>query len=93
MNTKLKHNAEDTRFEIYVDEVLAGYADYAERGTIRDFNHTVTFPEFRRRGVAAEVVEYALRDSREHGFTVLPTCWYVDQYIAAHGEYRDLVAS
>ncbi|UGT60167.1 GNAT family N-acetyltransferase [Nocardia asteroides] len=93
MNTELKHNAEDTRFEIYVDEVLAGYADYAERGTVRDFNHTVTFPEFRRRGVAAEVVEYALRDSREHGFTVLPTCWYVEQFIAAHNEYRDLVAS
>lgn len=91
MSTRVEHNAADTRFEIYLDDTLAGYADYAERGTVRDFNHTVTFPEFRGRGVAAQVVEFALRDSREHGFSVRPTCWYVEKFIAEHREYADLV--
>ncbi|WP_324195819.1 GNAT family N-acetyltransferase [Nocardia cyriacigeorgica] len=93
MTTRLEHNVADTRFEIYIDDTLAGYADYSEREDtkVRDFHHTMTFPEFRGRGVAAQVVEYALADSREHGFSVVPTCWYVDQYIGSHPEYADLV--
>ncbi|MCP2277287.1 hypothetical protein SAMN04244553_5151 [Nocardia amikacinitolerans] len=94
MTTRLEHNAADTRFEIYVDDTLAGYADYAEREDtkVRDFHHTMTFPEFRGQGVAAKVVEYALQDSRDAGFSVVPTCWYVEKYIADHREYADLVA-
>ncbi|WP_433727282.1 GNAT family N-acetyltransferase [Nocardia sp. CA-129566] len=94
MTTRLEHNVADTRFEIYLDDTLAGYADYAERDDqkIRDFHHTMTFPEFRGRGVAAQVVEYALNDSRAEGFAIIPTCWYVEKYIAEHREYSDLVA-
>ncbi|WP_039796271.1 GNAT family N-acetyltransferase [Nocardia araoensis] len=93
MTTRLEHNVADTRFEIYIDDTLAGYADYAERENpkVRDFHHTLTFPEFRGRGVAAQVVEYALNDSRTAGFSVIPTCWYVEQYISQHREYADLV--
>lgn len=93
MTTRLEHNVADTRFEIYIDDTLAGYADYAEREDTktRDFHHTLTFPEFRGRGVAAQVVEYALNDSRAAGFSVIPTCWYVEQYISQHREYADLV--
>jgi predicted GNAT family acetyltransferase len=85
MTTRLEHNVDDT---------LAGYADYAEREDlkVRDFHHTMTFPEFRGRGVAAQVVEYALDDSRNAGFSVIPTCWYVEKYIAEHREYADLVS-
>ncbi|WP_159930390.1 MULTISPECIES: GNAT family N-acetyltransferase [Nocardia] len=94
MTTRLEHNVADTRFEIYIDDTLAGYADYAERADlkVRDFHHTMTFPEVRGRGVAAQVVEYALDDSRNAGFSVIPTCWYVEKYIAEHREYADLVS-
>ena len=93
MTTRLEHNVADTRFEIYIDDTLAGYADYAERENPkdRDFHHTMTFPEFRGRGVAAQVVEFALDDSRSAGFSVIPTCWYVEKYIAENREYADLV--
>ncbi|GAA5068043.1 GNAT family N-acetyltransferase [Nocardia callitridis] len=94
MTTRLEHNVADTRFEIYLDDVLAGYVDYAEREDpkVRDFQHTMTFPEFRGRGVAAQVVEFGLHDSKNAGFAVIPTCWYVDKYIVEHREYADLVA-
>ncbi|MBF6467838.1 N-acetyltransferase [Nocardia beijingensis] len=93
MTTRLEHNVADTRYEIYIDDTLAGYADYAEREDleVRDFHHTLTFPEFRGRGVAAQVVEFALNDSRAAGYSVIPTCWYVEQYISQHREYADLV--
>ncbi|MEV0363449.1 GNAT family N-acetyltransferase [Nocardia fusca] len=93
MSTELRHNAEDTRFEIYLDGTLAGYADYAETESpkVRNFHHTITFPEFRGRGVAGQVVGYALDETRAAGFEVVATCWYVDDYIGAHPEYADLV--
>ncbi|MEU0540990.1 GNAT family N-acetyltransferase [Nocardia sp. NPDC005978] len=95
MSTRLEHNADATRYEIYLDDTLAGYADYAESTTgdrkVRDIQHTLTFPEFRGRGVAAQVVEFALNDARAEGFSVIPTCWYVEKYIAEHPEYADLV--
>ncbi|AHH15973.1 putative acetyltransferase [Nocardia nova SH22a] len=96
MTTRLEHNTAATRYEIYIDDTLAGYADYTETAQgdkqVRDLNHTLTFPEFRGRGVAAQVVEYALTDCRKSGFAVVPTCWYVEQYIGEHHEYADLVA-
>ncbi|WP_406270948.1 N-acetyltransferase [Nocardia sp. NBC_00881] len=93
MTTRLEHNVADTRFEIYVDDTLAGYADYAERGDtkVRDLHHTMTFPEFRGQGIAAQVVEFALKDSRDAGFSIIPTCWYVEKYITEHQEFADLV--
>ncbi|WP_028479195.1 GNAT family N-acetyltransferase [Nocardia sp. CNY236] len=93
MTTRLVHNVADTRFEIYIDDTLAGYADYAERDhpKARDFHHTMTFPEFRGHGVAAALVEYALDESRHAGFSVIPTCWYVEKYIDGHSEYTDLL--
>ncbi|WP_227984112.1 GNAT family N-acetyltransferase [Nocardia spumae] len=96
MTTRLEHNTAATRYEIYIDDTLAGYADYTETAEggkrIRDLNHTLTFPEFRGRGVAGQLVEYALTDCRAAGFAVVPTCWYVEQYIGDHREYADLVA-
>ncbi|MBB5914850.1 hypothetical protein BJY24_003717 [Nocardia transvalensis] len=96
MTTRLEHNVDDTRYEIYLDDTLAGYADYSEvvvgDRKARDLQHTLTFPEFRGLGVAAQVVEYALRDSREAGFAIIPTCWYVEKFIGEHREYADLVA-
>lgn len=92
MATTIEHNPGAHRFDIFLDGELAGYAEYAEHGRVRDFNHTLTFPQFRGKGLAAEVVRYALDSSRADGFSVRPTCWYVEQYVAEHPEYRDLVA-
>ncbi|MBF6172451.1 GNAT family N-acetyltransferase [Nocardia blacklockiae] len=96
MTTRFEHNVDDTRYEIYLDDTLAGYVDYSERvdgdRTVRDFQHTLTFPEFRGRGVAAQIVEFALRDARAADAAVIPTCWYVEKFIGEHREYADLVA-
>ncbi|MFH5208056.1 GNAT family N-acetyltransferase [Antrihabitans spumae] len=92
MTTRLEHNLGETRYEIYSDDVLAGYADYDERNGMRDFNHTLTVPEFRGKGIAAQVVEFALTSTRADGFKVVPSCWYVEKYIAANSEYADLLA-
>ena len=92
MSTRVEHNSGADRFEIFLDDELAGYADYQDRSGVRDFNHTLTFPQFRGRGLAAELVQAALDATRRDGFRVMPSCWYVDEFIDSHAEYKDLVA-
>ncbi|TSD93945.1 N-acetyltransferase [Skermania sp. ID1734] len=87
----LSHRPDLSRFEVHLGDELAGYAEYSERGKVRDFNHTLTLPQFRGHGVAAQVVEYALNSSRADGFKVVPTCWYVEQFISSNPQYADLV--
>jgi len=54
------------------------------------FHHTVTMPEHRNQGMAAEVVAAALDDVRARGGRVVATCWYVDDFLRDHAEYADL---
>ena len=90
--TTVEHRPEQSRYEVFLDGELAGYAEYVERTGVRDFNHTLTFPQFRGHGIAAKVVDFALSDSRAHDFKVIPTCWFVDEFINAHQEYAELRA-
>ncbi|HEY3259270.1 MAG TPA: GNAT family N-acetyltransferase, partial [Pseudonocardiaceae bacterium] len=48
-------------------------------------------PEFGGRGLAGQLVQHALDDTRRRGLAVLPFCPYVRGFIARHPEYVDLV--
>ncbi|WP_070379137.1 GNAT family N-acetyltransferase [Rhodococcus sp. WMMA185] len=91
MTTTVEHCVAESRFEVFVDGQLAGYADYAERSGVRDFHHTVTYPQFRGQGLAAEVVKAALDDTKARGLSVIPSCSYVAKYISEHSGYAELV--
>jgi len=91
MTTRIEHNVAAGRYELYVDDHIAGYTEYTQRDGVRDFNHTLTYPQFRGSGIASQVVEFALSDTRSEGLTVLPTCWYVDEFIGRNREFADLV--
>lgn len=83
MATRITHNTAESRFEIYLDDELAGFAEYSESPGVREFHHTLTYPQFRGHGVAAQVVEYALDSSKADGFEIVPTCWYVRDFVDA----------
>ena len=93
MNSRLEHNRASSRYEIYVDGTLAGIADYARRGNSLVFHHTEVDPRLRGRGLAAELVRFALDDVRSAGGVVMPTCWYVERFIDEHPEYQDVLAA
>ena len=52
----------------------------------------MTIPEFRGHGIAAEVVRFALDDTRERELKIVPSCWYVEKFIGDNPEYKDLLA-
>ena len=90
---EVTHNAERSRYEIHLDGELVGIADYRERGDALVFPHTEIDPSMRGRNLGAELVKAALDDVRGTGKRVIPSCWYVAQFIDQHPEYQDLLAA
>jgi predicted GNAT family acetyltransferase len=90
----MDHDAARRRYTLLVDGRPSSFAEYLPSGdgTTMVFHHTVTPTSDRGQGYAAELVRRALDDVRAAGRTVVATCWYVDQFIADHPEYQDLVS-
>jgi predicted GNAT family acetyltransferase len=92
MGHEVRHNAEQSRYELHVDDQLVGVADYRADGDVWTFPHTVIAGSRRGQGLGAELVRGALDDVRRAGATVVPRCWFVHEFIEAHPDYADLVA-
>lgn len=83
---------ERSRFEIWVDDELAGFTSYRRRPGLIAFTHTLIDPRFEGQGLASKLVQSALSEARSAGLAVLPFCPFVRGYIAGYGEeYLDLV--
>jgi predicted GNAT family acetyltransferase len=88
----ITHNAEESRYELRIGGEVASIAEYTPRGETLVFDHTVTEPGFRGRGLAAKLVRAALDDVREQKRNVVASCWFVAEFIDDHPEYQDLIA-
>ncbi|MFF2276374.1 GNAT family N-acetyltransferase [Agromyces sp. NPDC058126] len=53
---------------------------------------TTVVPEFRGRGIAADLVADALDDIRERGLRITVRCPFVAAFIAENRQYADLIA-
>lgn len=85
---RIEHDADKSRFALYLGDDLAAYADYTQHGDLRDFDHTVTDPQFRGRGLAGIVVKYALDETEKQGLKIGTSCSYVEKFVSEHPEYR-----
>ena len=81
------------RYELIVDGQVVGIADFTIVGSAMVLPHTEIDPERRGQGLGAVLVKGVLDDARARGIDVVPTCWYVHEYIAQHPEEADLLAS
>lgn len=92
MTTTVRDNPEASRFEIHVDDALAGFADYRLSPGRIAFTHTEVDDAFAGQGLARQLVDEALTDVRRRDLAVLPFCPYVRRVIARNPEqYLDLV--
>lgn len=91
MPTEVVNVPESSRYVIRVDGETKGFADYRVEGDRIVFPHTVIDPASRGHGLGAVLVAGALDDVRSTGRQVVPTCWYVAQFIDSNPEYQDLL--
>ncbi|MFI7649851.1 GNAT family N-acetyltransferase [Micromonospora sp. NPDC049460] len=91
MSTLVEDNPAKRRFEILVDDALAGFTAYLPRGEVLVFTHTEVDPKFQNMGVGATLVRDTLDQLRERGTGVVPRCPFMAAFIDRHPEYADLV--
>jgi predicted GNAT family acetyltransferase len=80
------------RYELWTDEVLAGWIQYTRAGDVVTLVHTDVDPAFEGHGLGSVLVAGTLDDVRARGKRIRPLCPFVAAYLRRHPEYADLVA-
>jgi len=84
--------SERRRYEIAVDGVVVGIAEYRRRPGVISFIHTEIDPSRKGEGLGTLLIKAALDSARAAGLAVLPYCPFVRNFIDRHrDEYLDLV--
>ncbi|THG84506.1 N-acetyltransferase [Pseudomonas sp. A-1] len=88
----IRHDQACKQFEVTVDGCRA-YLSYMDLGkqTI-DIYRTFVPDALRGRGVAAALTEQALQYAEDKGYTVIPSCSYVERYMERRQRNRGLEA-
>lgn len=90
MTIHVQDNTERTRYEATRDGEVLGFADYIRTPDSLVFTHTEIDPRFEGQGVGGTLVRAALDDVRAQGLLALPTCPFVEAWMARHPDYADL---
>ncbi|MDR1712281.1 MAG: N-acetyltransferase [Propionibacteriaceae bacterium] len=93
MGVKVTHNTAEARYEGWLDDVLAGFAEYQLTDKLVVFTHTEVDPHFEGHGVGSVIARAALDDVRDNGAgrQVLPLCPFIKGWIQRHPDYVSLV--
>jgi predicted GNAT family acetyltransferase len=93
METTVRDNPEESRYEIRDGDRVLGFAAYERRGDTLVFTHTEVDPDAGQDGLGSALVRAALDDVRGKGRSVVPLCPFVRGWIDRHPDYADLVAT
>ncbi len=90
---RIEHDTQAHRFlaQVTSGTAILAYAP-AGPGLLEFYSTYVPAPE-RGRGIGGHLVEAAFRYARDQGMRVIPTCWYVAQWVGEHPEHADLLAT
>lgn len=91
-DSRVTNNESAQRYELFVDDTLAGFADYVVTDGATAITHTEVNPALNGRGLGSTLVRFALDDVRARGNSVVPQCPFVGVFIGRHPEYADLLA-
>lgn len=83
-DTAVIRDDDAARYEISVDGVLAGFAEFERRTGAIVFTHTEVLPAFQGKGLAGRLAADALADAAATGATIIPACPYIASYLRSH---------
>ena len=85
------HAPDKHRYEIHDGQEIIGFTQYRlpPDGNHVDFIHTEVDEAYKGRGLASNLVAFALDDVEAAGKRIIPHCPYVAAWIKRHPEYRE----
>ncbi|MEU4804434.1 GNAT family N-acetyltransferase [Actinosynnema sp. NPDC023587] len=87
VDVTVSDNTAESRFEVFLDGRLGGFAEYAlEPGRVT-FTHTEVAVE--GKGLGSRLVRQALLSARERSLAVVPQCPFVRDYLDKHPELAE----
>lgn len=93
MSTAVRDNPAESRYELFVDGQLAGFAQYRADGKRITLYHTEVEPGYEGKGLGDELARVALGEVRRRGLVLVPLCPFIAAYIRRHpDDFLDLVA-
>lgn len=92
-NRELRDNPDKSRFEIVVDDQVAGIVDYKLGTDVISLTHTEIDDNFSGQGLGKAIAIGALEQARERGLSVRPVCPLVLKVIKedTENDFLDLV--
>jgi hypothetical protein len=91
MAIDVRNQPEQSRYAVFLDDELAGFAAYQETGSQISMTHTEVDSRFEGKGIGSGLARGALDDVRSRELSLLPHCSFISGYIKRHDEYLDLV--
>lgn len=91
MSIDVRNQTEQSRYAVFLDDELAGFAAYQESGSEISMTHTEVDSRFEGKGVGSGLARGALDDVRRRDLALLPHCSFISGYVKRHDEYLDLV--
>ena len=91
MAIDVRNQPEQSRYAIFLDDELGGFAAYQESGREISLTHTEIDSRFEGKGLGSRLATGVLDDLRGREIPVLPYCRFMRGYIQRHEEYVDLV--
>ena len=87
------HEPDASRYTLHRGSDLLSVLDYRDDGRSVAMTRAYTVPAFRGHGYAAQLVDHAVAVLERSGDrVVVPVCWYVADWFAAHPERAGIVA-
>lgn len=92
MSVNVVHDAENHRYEIFLDDERVGLMDYSLRPGEIHLVHTEVDPAHQGKNLAAILLRESLADIRARGTEkVVPVCSYTVRYMEKHPDTQDLL--
>jgi uncharacterized protein len=91
METEIRDNPGQRRYELLVDGAPAGFAAYRVRDGITVITHSEVDDAYRGKGLGSVLAQRTLDLLREQGARVVPSCPFFAKYVSRHPEYDDLI--
>ncbi|TDV52122.1 GNAT family N-acetyltransferase [Actinophytocola oryzae] len=85
--TKVVHNREQLRYEVYSDGRLAGFTQYHRTGDRVVFTHTEIDKAFGGQGLGKVLAGEALDDVVAGGKVIVPMCEFIAGYLKGTDKY------